>query len=203
MKFSRIIFLLVILCVAHPAHVYAWGTDAIKEGMTEAAKISSEALKEAAKDAAPKFGLEAAKELAQAAPKASAKFGVEGAEKVANAVKDSSSSLARVATGAVWAFGVFSGAYAVKQLWDMSKDVKSYVSPSMKEKARELEYMEKYALLKSKKELKECLTSKSAQKKGALGLPSDCENFAHAFAKAAGDDELDKLTRTFNKHYVQ
>ncbi len=203
MKFSRIIFFLVIFCAVYQSNVYAWGTDTIKDGMTEAAKISGEALKEAAKDAVPKLGLEAAKELAKAAPQASARFGVEGAEKVANAVKDSSSSLAGVATGAVWVFGAFTGAFAAKQLWDMGKDVKSYISPSMKEKALELEYREKYALLKARKELKECLSSKTSHKKSQLELPSDCEDFAHAFARASSEEELTKIIRTFNNHYVK
>jgi len=58
-------------------------------------------------------------------------------------------------------------------------------------------------LLKTRKELKECLTSKSSQKKDTFELPSDCENFAHAYARAAGYEELGKITRIFNKHYGQ
>jgi len=171
--------------------------------ITTEMKILAGAIKDAT-NTAVNGGQAMANTLGQASVDASTKFGAESAQIGLQAVEKITE------TGDKFAFaaGVCAGAYAFTQFWSIGKDVvsigksvKSYVSPSEEEKAHAYIIHEQYEFLKTKKEFRTCLLQKANTERGPSGRPQACEDMARLFAMTAGDGELSKLTKTFNKHY--
>lgn len=143
-----------------------------------------------ATEASSQLGSEASKELATGMKDASSCFGVESVAKLAPAIN------------------IVTAAYTVTQVWSMGKDIKSYCYPSDQDKARIIgakahacEMQEKYESLMAKKAFKECLKKNIHAKRSASGIPCACEEVARIFAMAAGCNEADQITTTFNKIY--
>lgn len=126
------------------------------------------------------------------------------AEKTAE-VADKLSGVADKITGVAAVVGTVAGigicVNAAIQVYGVGKDVASYVSPSNEQKARALNYQEQYETLSIKRGLRACLIQAVNSERGSSGRPIACEEAARMFAIALGDQELDILTKTFNKHY--
>jgi len=62
--------------------------------------------------------------------------------------------------------------------------------------------IEKIKLFEARNRLRECfMKHKSGCEKNALGRPADCEELAQIFASLGGQDEVDGMTKAFNKHW--
>ncbi len=168
-KFNKIVLNMILLCFLLRGH------DSFGYGLRSEAETIKQGMVEVATIVTP------------AIENASTTFGSDAAGKVA-AVGDK--------------FAVISGAavcvVAVVQTASLVKDLGAAVFPSNEQKARELEYADKYNYLLKKKELNDCLVKNAYHKKGLSGLPSICEETAEMFALAAGDDEeFNKLVNVF------
>ena len=67
--------------------------------------------------------------------------------------------------------------------------------------AQAAEYSRKLEIFRSSEEFKKCMTS-HYNPKNAMQIPSACNDFARAFAEAAGQKEVDEVVEIFNKYPV-
>lgn len=92
---------------------------------------------------------------------------------------------------------------AMVNVYEVGKDVKSYLCPSMEEQVRDLEIQKQLELIELRRNLRTCLIeNRKSTEKGLLGLPSQCENVAFLLGIMGSPDEVEKkmtVFKAFNK----
>ena len=82
----------------------------------------------------------------------------------------------------------------VSKTIDLSCSTIQYLSPSEVDKLQNKEAAERLEILESRAKFKKCLLKNMQSPRGALGVPSDCEKLANAFAIISGSsEEVSKL----------
>ncbi|MDR3549792.1 MAG: hypothetical protein P4L31_00115 [Candidatus Babeliales bacterium] len=66
-----------------------------------------------------------------------------------------------------------------------------------------LEAFKKREALMAEAAFKNCLKNNPNSKRNAMGVPSPCESAIHAYAMAAGHNEVDETMKTFNRYAPQ
>lgn len=96
-------------------------------------------------------------------------------------------------------FGVGSCVGLIANLYDVNKELKSYICPSDEERAYELEIAKKIKLLELRKKLRTCLVDKRKNiERGVLGIPCECEEAAIELTLFGGHVDADKMIAIFN-----
>jgi len=116
---------------------------------------------------------------------------------------------------AIEGLAIAGGVYAI---YNVTKDIKSYVVPSQEEKYRAAILKsqaaiakfqaqvaeEKSKVLNAEKAFRECLVKNEKGKRDPSGRPCACLETMRAFAMASESiDDVEKITQEFNKDYPE
>jgi len=88
----------------------------------------------------------------------------------------------------------------VVNLYDIGKDVKSYLAPSKDEQARAQEVDKQLELIELRRNLRICLIeNRASTEKGSLGIPSQCEQAAFLLGTMGAWNEVERMANIINK----